>query len=157
MVFCLGEEWGEAIRQFESELIASRNWLQRYANFLVPAPLLITDGLVELRTAATENPFEWEEPLRPGSNVQSTTGYTPFYPILPDVWRSNTSRLRSWTDRKNSTPYAQDDLVWVHSKVIPRGASTRPWIDRNPQTALFIDCRTHVYLTLIDLNDVLQP
>ena len=37
-----------------------------------------------LRTAASENPFEWEDHLRPlcmacNSSVHPTTGYTPFY------------------------------------------------------------------------------
>ena len=132
-----------------------------------------------LRTAASENSFEWEDHLRLlctayNSSVHPTTGYTPFYlmfgcntrmPIdlmygscptevnqpsnanefvakLQDRLQKAYTRVRDtmvhqldrqkelYDERIHGKPLKRDDLVWLHSKVIPRGVGRklhRPW------------------------------
>ena len=79
-------------RQFESELVAEVCKLLGINKTRTTAYHPQSDGLVErfnrtllsmLATAASENPFDWEEHLRPlcmayNTSVQSTTGFTPF-------------------------------------------------------------------------------
>ena len=79
-------------RQFESELVAEVCKLLGIDKTRTTAYHPQSDGLIErfnrtllsmLATAANENPFNWEEHLRPlcmayNTSVQSTTGFSPF-------------------------------------------------------------------------------
>ena len=80
-------------KQFKSEVVASMCKLLGISKTRTTPYHPQFDGLIErfnqallsmLRIAASENPFEWEDHLRPlcmayNSSVHPTTGYTPFY------------------------------------------------------------------------------
>ena len=80
-------------KQFESEIIAEVCELLGIAKTHTTPYHLQSNGLIErfnrtllmmLRTAATENPFHWEEHLRPlcmayNTSTNPTTGYSPFF------------------------------------------------------------------------------
>ena len=117
-------------RQFESELVAEVCKLLGIDKIRNTAYHPQSDGLIErfnrtllsmLATAANENPFNWEEHLRPlcmayNTSVQSTTGFSPFSLMFGhQVWMPMDVLYGSPNDEKTPSEHAASLREWLES------------------------------------------